>query len=698
MGQNPSRELDTLEIQAGKPEPHPDLGFLLELNADLVDDATRRDSTGEPKWRLARPNSKTLVLNSKYKLSADESMVHKLWLMYSVLKTEGRIREFFTFMPPEERTRVAGDLAPLLWSQCRDVFERWQRELDQLWCALPGLESDVELAPKLRQWLRERNQSDVGLPSELYARFCAFKNGSLKPTPKILAFLTALGMDWNRDRALAVKLYTAAHLPGSSLPGKQDPRQDPLQLLRARLLAASNKLYQNRDFRRFLLCPEDQEAQKIGERWMISGAKRDLLRSRHLPRTVLWDLLFNAGIRCLSERTPSRVLDRVYRELLSSSLEPTMLRWCAELASAVDPSSRVGQAQALALRVMLLREDVAEKVRYARQGFLDAAFEEPESCAEYVDKLLEHGCLFLLNDTSRFSPEHLSGIMRAIGCQSANELDARMREALCENYLYSWLDDRHVQCRGLAKNWMLDQYRIMSLACLTGSPECKDPFFAAHGLIAGAQQHVEQEDPEDQRAQRDQRARQRAGQTAESEQDLLKRALRMFTVDFDPEEREDQDRLHRMATCLGVSRQCQDRLCDESELASQVLTALHQKLVGNEHLVDLLLQESADPASFQSLVRKLRELSKYNQQKITVVREPATLAQMFRQQTGILLDLAKSGTDARLGLSGSDAEKMEKLAELLDLYVSRDLLVKIARLHSSKPVADSSSARTLLFS
>lgn len=663
MGQAASRQAETLETQVAQPVPHPELGFVFETHVDFVSDPAQRDASGQPKWRLLRPNSRTLVLNDKYALTPDEVDVLKVGLMYYVLKSEDTIRDFFTVMDAESRARVAGEAAEVLWQRGRNAFERWRRTLDDVFCALPGLE--FETAPRVRQWLRDRGQSDKGSPGELYARFCAFRTGTLKPTPVIFSWLDRMGLDYHDNPSVGIQLYTAAHMRGEDLPAlgaaKNKPL-DPFAALRERLLQESNALYADMDMRKLLLLPESASAR--GLKFVRYRAQLSVFRSKHLPRTVLWDLLNNAGVTCLPAQTPTRVLDRLYRELMTddATVNPRLLRRCLALASkpGTDPN----------LELVLRREQMRDPLRYARDRFIQHSFQEPKSPDEYVDKLLEYGAIWFFHPSHplTLSKEQGAALATAAGFASEPELIERIEAGLTEDFLHSWLEDRGIAVApGLSLQTMLNKYRDLCMMCY-GPAGNKD-----RCLDVLSVDDLKTVDVWPQASQ----TQQTAPQAAQAEEDALLTALRLYTLDFDPDNSEDAARLRKMARLLRV-----DPSGDEDEVASRVVSALQARLAqdNNAILLDLLLQEHHGQ-SYQmpsTMTRKFRELSRVNRKRIDAVT-PASIQALLTNPT-------RFDALLKLGYNPADDEQAKRdAAALLDTYVSRELLNQIAQLHLSKP-------------
>jgi hypothetical protein len=684
MGQAQSQpKTDELEVHAGPVLPHSELGFAVEMHADLVNDVGRRDAKGQPKWRLLRPNAQTLVLNDKYSMTRDEAAVHKLTFMYFVLKSEERIRDFFTFMDPESRARVAGEFADLLWTRCRDVFEQWQKQLDNIWCALPGLEH--ETAPRVRQWLKDRNQPSTGSPGELYARFCAFRTASLRPIPQILAWLDKMGIDYHDDASLAVKIYTAAHMRGGDLPPMPaglTPSADPFEMIRSRLLQASNALYQDAAARKIILWPDDASAQQAALRWVKDPSRLSLFRSKNLPRSVLWDLLYNSGVRCLTPRTPTRVLDRVYREVVCHDVAPQLLQVCSKLSCPEDLRASIGDSK---LRLVMFRDKVQDPLNYARNAFLQSAFQEQETPEEYLDKLLEYGTIWMLHAAHpyKLTEAQAANVARNAGCADKQELLSRVQEALNEVYLKSWLADRGIASEKLSFDEMMEKYRDLCMRCYltpasnTVPQDCHDVL--PPEIIQGFVQSLFTTRGSDSRDQE------------EKTRDPLIRALRLFTHDFNPEDSDDQMRLRKMANFLQVPL-----TSDEEVLASQVLSAILNRLSQNDNdkLVDLLLaQDSQNQRQFPTLTRKLRELSRRNKLKIDLFAKPDVVESLLtaQQKRERLIELGLRQMNDAL----TEEQARVASAELLDEYANRDLLMEIAKLHLSRPVAPDESAMSL---
>src|ERR1043165_948112 len=144
MGLVSSRSADTtaaqlaaLETQTQPVQPHPVLGFPVQIHADLVHDISRRDSQGNPKWKLLRPNSQTLVLNENYSFeSEDEQLLLKLWFLYSTLQSRDKMRDFFYFSTAEQRQRQPQPeeqrrVLSTGFRSFRDVYDRWNRTLER---------------------------------------------------------------------------------------------------------------------------------------------------------------------------------------------------------------------------------------------------------------------------------------------------------------------------------------------------------------------------------------------------------------------------------------------------------------------------------------------------------------------------------------------------------------------------------------
>jgi hypothetical protein len=614
---NDSAALHSLECQLGQAKQHPALGFVCELEARFVGDLARQDAAGRPKWRLARPNANLVTLNPEYDLSPEEAAVHKLWFLYQSLRNEragpeASLREFFWFSDYDTRCVVAQRVKqptlsePERFRDLRRVFESWQAQ-----------------------------SREFGDPAVAVAVPCALKTGSLRPLPRVLE---AVGPVTDSPR-VAVQLFASAMQQTPSLCAMRDE-----------LLRESNRRFACAKFRRALLCPED-----------CTKKGATLERARHVPRSVLWDLLQTAGLP-LSVRTPTRVLDLLYREILCPEIPPKVLLWAVELQDTPNK-----------LQLVLLREKFQDLLRYARRGYLESAFEEQASCEEFVDKLLEHGCVWLLDS---LSPAARAEVLKAAGCgDQGTDLEARLREALSKEFLESWLRDRGVPFpEGSPVDALLEKYRTASFGCLFGQGDCPDPEFPR--LLRARAAEKEKEETK----------------VAEGTPDEnLLRALRLFTLDFNAQDREDAARLERLLRLLELDDVCGDAKCDDEELASKVATKLLGRLDTEsgratlcQYLGNQYLGQQASLAL--SLPQAVDELSRRNRYKIAQMRKASVLLKLVSaaQQASLVPQL----TQLDLGKAQTEEQARALVSALVDDYVSREYFLRVARLQLARPVTD----------
>lgn len=618
---NDSAALHSLECQLGQAKQHPALGFVCELEARFVGDLARQDAAGRPKWRLARPNANLVTLNPEYDLSPEEAAVHKLWFLYQSLRNEragpeASLREFFWFSDYDTRCVVAQRAKqptlsePERFRDLRRVFESWQA-----------------------QSRAEKEQFGESYPA--VAVPCALKTGSLRPLPRVLE---AVGPVTDSPR-VAVKLFASAMQQTPSLCAMRDE-----------LLRESNRRFACAKFRRALLCPED-----------CAKKGATLERARHVPRSVLWDLLQTAGLP-LSVRTPTRVLDLLYREILCPEIPPKVLLWAVELQDTPNK-----------LQLVLLREKFQDLLRYARRGYLESAFEEQASCEEFVDKLLEHGCVWLLDS---LSPAARAEVLKAAGCgDQGTDLEARLREALSKEFLESWLRDRGVPFpEGSPVEALLEKYRTASFGCLFGQGDCPDPEFP--------------------RLLRAQETKAAAPDKNAADENLT-RALRLFTLDFNAEDREDTARLERLLRLLELDDVCGDAKCDDEELASKVATKLLGRLdtdSGRATLCQYLGNQSLGKQA--SLPLAVDELSRRNRYKIAQMRKASVLLKLVSaaQQASLVPQLEQLD----LGKAQTEEQARALVSALVDDYVSREYFLRVARFQLTRPVTDEEPTLSVL--
>jgi hypothetical protein len=610
-------QLKTLECQLGAAQAHPALGFVAELDAKFVGDLSRQDAKGRPKWKLLRPNACTVVLNPDYDLSPEECAVHKLWFLYQTLQDghgqaqpglrdqslrDQSLRDFFWFSDHATRASVAKRLQqPALvdnFRDLRDVFERWQA-------------SNAKQDPTA-------------------ARCCAMKMGTLTPVPRVADVLVGV----TQSPRVATKLFAAAVL------------QQSLSAMRDELLKESNRKFACAQFRRALLCPEACE--KRGA-W--------LERARHLPRSVLWELLRTAGLT-LSPRTPVRVLDLMFREVMCPEMQPRLLLWATELGSHK-------------LRLVLLRDKLQDTIKYARQTYLEQGFQEPSSCEELVDKLLEHGCLWLLDS---LSAQERAELEQSAGCVSGS-LEARLREALSAEFLESWLRDRGIAFSPQDPvQTLLEKYRAASFGCLFGQGACPDPDFPRWLKPKPGPSNPQAE-----------------AQPAH----YFHTALRLFTFDFNAQDREDRARLSRMLSLLECDEMCGDSKCEDEELASRVATKLLSKLetdAGRAALCALLGIPAVE--SQRGVQQRLQELSQRNRHKISQLRKASVLLKLVSAaQQG---SLGPQLEQLNLGKTETEQQARALTAQLVEDYVSREYFLRVARLQLARPVTDDEPVLTIL--
>ena len=696
MGLVSSRSADTtaaqlaaLETQTQPVQPHPVLGFPVQIHADLVHDISRRDSQGNPKWKLLRPNSQTLVLNENYSFeSEDEQLLLKLWFLYSTLQSRDKMRDFFYFSTAEQRQRQPQPeeqrrVLSTGFRSFRDVYDRWNRTLERT-CGAGNSVSGSDLGDLgLEQWLQQRGFSGErsrGWGSsghELCAKTCAFKTGRLDMTPQVQSWLKTVQLDSSATTSDAIRLFVASQV--------QQPADGPYAKLRLELLRQANSAYEQISVRKLLLCPDQL------------NALSNLTRSKILPRRVLWDLLTNAGVRNLSAKTTAtRLLDRVFREIVCPDLEPRLL---AALAGPGSPGSR-SQFDILVfepgLRKMILKQRFLDTLLFSREFYIESGFREEPCCEEYVDKLLEYGCLWLLYEPSlaaKFSEQDIAAVAKEAGCLTREQLVSRLQACLSREYLISWLLDRlpgrpsrDVESMTLAE--LTAEYRRISLGCLLGT-SCPDPEFP------GFEEKKSEPGPGPEQPQL---------VPEPTEDEKFERALRLHTMQIDYSSPQGMARLRRVLDLLKLDSKCgaEQQQCSNEQLGDKVINKINEILVASEakqKILDrVLVQEGATVRPEATREEKLEILSKINANKIRILDDAATVRELLRlsgQDDKLVWNKLKE-----LKLVDELKEQQDvkaELARLVEDYTDRALLLQLAKQTLERDIQPTESVYSVLF-
>lgn len=325
---------------------------------------------------------------------------------------------------------------------------------------------------------------------------------------------------------------------------------------------------------------------------------------------------------------------------------------------------------------------------------MHTGFQETESCEEYVDKLLEYGCVFLLEKHEMFSAENLEAIATCAGCASGALLVTKLQNLLDFDFLESWLEDRGhspATLQALSVDKMFDLYREISLGCLFGQT-CPDPNFPTVLVLRQAiPQAMEQQQPE--AGELKQEEHEEHEQITEFE---FAQALSLYTAHYSSENPADNKRNLRIAALLRVDPQCGQSPCDSNELGAKIATRLMQLLTQEKYLNRL---NELVEAQQGNVVMALRALSRENRAKLDTLQSAQTLKDLFalRQNTEALWSKLVELKLARGAFPGT-AQVQDYFVNLLDTYVpDKVFLRQLVSGQLQVPVASFATSRDLFF-